>query len=83
VSNCHPETETGRRYIRTVRGADVHSLLFVRQKKADARGETMPYVFLGEAFYATHRGARPMQIEWDLARPMPATFYQATKIAAG
>ncbi|MBK6517294.1 MAG: DUF3427 domain-containing protein [Polyangiaceae bacterium] len=83
VGNCHPDTETGRRYLCTVRGADVHSLAFVRRRRTDARGETMPYLFLGEVFYATHRGARPMQLEWELARPMPAGFFQATKIAAG
>ncbi len=83
VTSCHAGTDVGRRYLRTVRGADVHGLAFVRQRKTDARGETMPYVFLGELFYVTHRGARPMQIEWDLARPMPAAFFQETKIAAG
>ncbi len=83
VSNCHPDTDVGKRYLRTVRGAKEHGLAFVRQRRTDARGETMPYVFLGEVFYAGHRGARPMQLEWDLERPMPAGFFQATKIAAG
>jgi superfamily II DNA or RNA helicase len=83
VSNCHPGTPVGRRYLRTIRGADEHSLLFVRQRRNDPRGETMPYVFLGEVFYSAHRGARPMQLEWDLARPMPASFFQETKVAAG
>jgi superfamily II DNA or RNA helicase len=83
VGSCHPATPVGRRYLRTVRGAEERGLLFVRPRKTDPRGETMPYVFLGEAFYATHRGARPMQIEWDLARPMPAAFFQEAKLAAG
>jgi superfamily II DNA or RNA helicase len=83
VGNCHEGTETARRYLRTTRGANVHGLAFVRQRRTDSRGETMPYVFLGEVFYATHRGNRPMQMEWDLAHPMPASFFQATKIAAG
>ena len=83
VGSCHPGTEVGRRYLRTVRGAEEHGLAFVRQRRTDPRGETMPYVFLGEVFYAAHRGARPMQLEWDLARPMPASFFQTTKIAAG
>jgi hypothetical protein len=43
----------------------------------------MPYVSLGPAFYSVHRGGRPMQIEWELAHPMPAAFYQETKVAAG
>lgn len=83
VGNLHPDTDTARRYLRTVRGAEHSSLLFVRERKKDARGETMPYVLLGEAFYIGHRGSRPMQIEWELARAMPAGFFQATKIAAG
>jgi hypothetical protein len=67
AGNWYEGTETARRYIRTTRGADVHGLAFVRQRTTDPCGETMPYVFLGEAFYATHRGNRPMQMEWDLA----------------
>ena len=43
----------------------------------------MPYLLLGPAHYRTHRGARPMQIEWDLPYPMPAWLYQETKRAAG
>ena len=82
-STCSPETPTGRRYMQCVRGADQHSLIFVRQRRRDARSETMPYLFLGEAFYSTHRGSKPMQIEWDLARPMPSGFFQETKVAAG
>jgi hypothetical protein len=83
VGNCHPDTDTGRRYLRSIPGSEDYSLCFVRERKTDPRGETMPYVFLGEIYYATHRGARPMQIEWDLARPMPASLFQETKIAAG
>ena len=83
VSNCHPDTDVGRRYIKTTRGGRDRSLLFVRQRRKDARGETMPYVLLGEAYYAGHRGSRPMQIEWDLERAMPIGFFQETKIAAG
>lgn len=55
----------------------------MRRRRVDARGETSPYVFLGDARHVAHRGARPMQIEWELARPMPAAFYQETKVAAG
>lgn len=58
-------------------------LLFVRQRRKDDRGETMPYTCLGRGFYSSHRGARPMQVEWDLETPMPAGMYQETKRAAG
>ena len=79
----------GRRYELTMgsaiehRGGPGHVLLFVRPRRTDARGLTMPYAFLGPAFYKTHRGGRPMQIEWELERPMPAGLYQETKVAAG
>ncbi len=82
-SNCHVGTDTGRRYIRATPTSAEHVLLFVRARRTDSRGETMPYTFVGPAFHHTHRGGRPMQIEWDLQTPMPAGFYQATKIAAG
>jgi superfamily II DNA or RNA helicase len=80
-SNCHEDTPTGRRYMSI--GDRHQALLFVRRRRTDDRGETMPYTLLGPCHYRTHRGARPMQIEWDLERPMPAAFYQETKLAAG
>ncbi|MBI4819237.1 MAG: DUF3427 domain-containing protein [Deltaproteobacteria bacterium] len=82
-SSCHEGTSTGRRYIATRLGAKNRVLLFVRSRKKDARGVTMPYTLLGRAFYLEHRGGRPMQIQWELESPMPAWLYQETKVAAG
>jgi superfamily II DNA or RNA helicase len=82
-SNCHEDTKTGQRYLSARRGADQHVLLFVRQRRKDSRGQTMPYCLLGPAYYGTHRGGRPMQVEWELDRPMPARLYQEVKVAAG
>ncbi len=82
-SNCHEATPTGRRYLTAVRGSEQRVLLFVRQRRHDARGETMAYVHLGPAYYATHRGGRPMQIEWELEHAMPAGLYQEVKVAGG
>jgi hypothetical protein len=82
-SNCHDETDTGRRYVSAKRGADQRVLLFVRPRRHDARGETMPYTLLGPVTYVEHRGGRPMQIIWELATPMPGGLYQETKVAAG
>ncbi len=82
-SSCHEDTETGRRYLAVKADGPQQALLFVRQRKSDERGETMPYTLLGPCTYLGHRGARPMQIEWELARPMPAAFYQEVKLAAG
>ena len=47
-------------------------LLFVREHKNSKWGNTVGYVFLGEANYVTHEGARPMNITWKLEEPMPA-----------
>ena len=82
-SSCHADTPTGRRYLRIRRGADEHALLFVRERRTDERGATMPYVLLGPCFYERHEGARPMRIVWELERPMPAGWYQEVKLAAG
>lgn len=82
-STCHAATATGRRYTRITRGAPDRALLFVRARRKDDRGETEPYTLLGPCFYEGHRGERPMQITWELARPMPPGLYQVTKLAAG
>jgi hypothetical protein len=72
---------TGRRYINhNERGTNV--VLFVREYKKLA-GLTQPYLCLGRARYVRHQSGRPMQIVWELERPMPASFYQAAKTAAG
>lgn len=82
-STCHDETPAGRRYL-AMTGEEKHqALLFVRQRPTTDRGETMPYVHLGPVIYRTHRGNRPMQIEWHLVHAMPMWLYQETKRAAG
>ncbi len=68
-NDCHAETPTGRRYLRIRPGSDRRALLFVRERRHDERGETMPYMLLGHCFYRSHRGGRPMQIEWTSRAP--------------
>ncbi len=58
-------------------------LLFVRARKNDERGETVPYTLLGRAHYLGQQGGRPMRITWELETRMPAGIYQETKVAAG
>jgi hypothetical protein len=75
-------SETGRRYIEhRQRGSEV--LLFVRSRRKDERGQTAPYVCLGQARYLTHESERPMRITWVLERPMPSDLFQSSKVAAG
>ncbi len=81
-SNTHADTKTGQRYVNhEARDGTVH--LFVRQRRKDERGITMPYVFLGPCRYVEHTGGRPMQVIWELERPMPSWLYQEVKVAAG
>ncbi|MBU47807.1 MAG: hypothetical protein CL920_03845 [Deltaproteobacteria bacterium] len=82
-SNCRPGSPTGQRYQSIKKNGNQHALMFVRQRKKDARGITMPYTLLGRCFYETHQGSRPMQIIWHLEHPMPPGLYQETKLAAG
>lgn len=53
------------------------------EKRKDDRGETSPHVLLGPVYYETHRGGRPMQIEWSLEYSIPASLYQEIELAAG
>ena len=81
-NTASPDTPTGRRYIeQQARGTNV--VLFVRERKRDGRGETLPYHCLGRARYRSHEAERPMKILWELERPMPGWLYQAGKVVAG
>ena len=81
-NSASPATSTGRRYIRQPeKGTNV--LLFVRGRKRDGRGETVPYTCLGRAHYRSHESERPMKLLWELERPMPGALYQAGKVVAG
>ncbi len=76
-----PDSKLGQRYVdHAARGTKV--VLFVRERKKDGRGETLPYHCLGNVRYCSHEGSRPMQIIWKLDRPMPSWLYQAGKIVA-
>jgi len=74
------ESATGRRYRQPP--PDWRILLFVRQAKSDERKLTMPYLFLGPVRCVSARGERPIEIVWELERPMPAAWFNEVKIAA-
>ncbi len=81
-NTASPDTPTGRRYIEQPdRGTNV--VLFVRERKRDGRGETLPYHCLGRARYRNHESERPMKILWELDRPMPGWLYQVGKVVGG
>ena len=83
-STTAADSPTGQRYIHhRERGSKV--LLFVREFKADRiTGGAEAYTFLGTANYVKHNGSRPMNITWELDRPIPAKFLKKTnKLVVG
>ncbi len=81
-STVHDAMKTGLRYVHH-RDEGTEVWLFVRRTRSTRPDITAPYTFVGPAAYVRHQGGRPMAIEWQLARPMPAWLYQETKLAAG
>ena len=83
-STTAENSPTGQRYIHhKERGSKV--LLFVREFKSDRMtGGVEAYTYLGTASYVKHTGSRPMNITWQLDRPIPAKFLKKTnKLVVG
>ena len=78
-----PNTPTGKAYIHHKRtGRKI--LLFVREQNKDEYGNTLPFVFLGEADFLRYQGAKPMSIEWKLEEPIPSFILkESRKLAVG
>ncbi|MDE0210240.1 MAG: DUF3427 domain-containing protein, partial [Boseongicola sp.] len=81
-NSASPDTKAGHRYVKQS-SRDTNVVLFVRERKKDGRGETLPYHCLGKAHYLRHESERPMKIWWELEIPMPGWLYQAGKVVAG
>lgn len=81
-NSASPDTRTGRRYVEQPKRG-THVILFVRERKRNHRGHTLPYHCLGRAQYQSHESERPMKILWKLDRPMPGQLYQFGKVVAG
>lgn len=70
----------GRNYVEQVaRGRNV--ALFVRERKRDDAGRTVPYFCAGLATYVQHEGERPMQITWRLHHPLPGDVFATYRAA--
>ena len=83
-STTSADSPTGQRYINHVeRGSRV--LLFVRESKKDSiMGTAAAYTYLGTAGYVSHEGSRPMNVTWELDRPIPAKYLKKTnKLVVG
>ena len=69
---------TGKRYINH-KNLGNKILIFVREFKADkVLGSASAYTFLGTANYVRHEGSKPMNITWELDKPIPAKFLKKT-----
>ena len=78
-----PESTKGQSYLKH-QELDKTILLFVREQNDDEYGNTMSYVFLGDANFMKSSGSKPMNIEWKLNEPMPAYLWKETrKLAVG
>lgn len=78
-----PDTGRGLSYIEHKKN-EKNILLFIREKNDDEFRNTMGYVFLGDAKYIEHKGAKPMSIKWELHEPMPAYLWNdSAKMAIG
>ncbi|WP_207421809.1 DEAD/DEAH box helicase [Desertivirga brevis] len=78
-----PESPKGQSYLKH-QELDKSILLFVREQNDDEYGNTMSYVFLGDANFMKSSGSKPMNIEWKLNEPMPAYLWKESgKLAVG
>lgn len=78
-SGTRAADKKGQRHLRHVE-LGVTPLLFVRPARKDDRGETCPYTFLGPVRLQSWHGERPMNIEWELAREMPAALLREARV---
>lgn len=79
-STTSEHSPTGLRYQQHAeRGS--HVLLFMRRYKDTDIGKSQPWMFLGPAKYRTHKGSKPMAIEWELQYELPADVFTYSKVA--
>lgn len=69
-SGTSQASKSGRRYL-SQREIGTNVLLAVRNSPRDDV-TTAPFILLGNADYVSHSGERPIQMRWELRRPMPA-----------
>ena len=80
-STTSAESPTGQRYIHHAEHGG-RILLFVREFKKDILG-TAPYTFLGQATYVSHNGSKPMNIVWQLEKPIPGKYLRRVQQVMG
>lgn len=72
------ESPTGQRYVND-RSDEHNILLFVRESKNEYN-HAMPYIFLGNARYVSHKGNNPIQIVWKMDHPIPERIIRESNL---
>ena len=80
-STTSADSPTGQRYIHH-RDTGNRIILFVREFKRENQ-TAAPYTYLGQAEYVCHNGSKPMNIVWDLERPIPAKYLRKVQQVMG
>lgn len=82
-NSSRPDTGKGLSYIRHQEN-EKKILLFIREKAKDENGNTMGYVFIGEAIFKENEGEKPMNIKWELNEPIPNYLWkESAKMSIG
>jgi hypothetical protein len=82
-NSSRPDIGKGLSYIRHQEN-DKKILLFIREKAKDENGNTMGYVFIGEANFKENEGEKPMNIKWELNEPIPNYLWkESAKMSIG
>ena len=80
-STTSADSPTGQRYIHH-RETGNRIILFVREFKRENQ-TAAPYTYLGQAEYVCHSGSKPMNIVWDLEKPIPAKYLRKVQQVMG
>ncbi|GGF00310.1 DEAD/DEAH box helicase [Flavobacterium limi] len=82
-NSSRPDIGKGLSYIKHQEN-DKKILLFIREKAKDEKGNTMGYVFIGEANFKENEGEKPMNIKWELNEPIPNYLWkESAKMSIG
>jgi hypothetical protein len=82
-NSAHPEKGKGLSYLQHKENNKI-ILLFIRERAKDEFGNTLGYVFVGDANLQDFYGSKPMSINWELNEPMPHYLWKdSAKLAIG